>query len=345
MNRWRVQISPRKFFTRAAVAGGTLALAVSLLTGAGMFPSTITHAQTKRLETFVNFGDQLFHRGSDDGGVTWSGWAGVDCICQNFDGAPAVVNDRPGHLMVVAKRRTVNELGYYEYFNNGTGWRAWRVLTAGDGRTIGGRRYTWISDPAVSSWGSGRFDVFVHAMRDDGAIALVHTWANNNAWTGTWEVLGTGLMQGAPAAISWGSGRIDVFVRGGGGELVHKWFDGHWSGWNDMGGVLTSNIAVASANPGHVEVFVYGTDQSLWHQWGDGTNWTGWLFLGRNYPAGTSPTATSRGVGNMDVFAFGPNSLEQLMDHWAYNAAPWAITRVDSLSSRNPPLTAVFWTP
>ena len=37
-------------------------------------------------------------------------------------------------------------------------------------------------------------------------------------------------LTGPPATCSWGPGRIDVFARGSGGEVLHKSWDGHdWS--------------------------------------------------------------------------------------------------------------------
>ena len=35
----------------------------------------------------------------------------------------------------------------------------------------------------------------------------------------------------SPAAVSWGSNRIDIFARSTNNTLAHKWFDGGWSDW------------------------------------------------------------------------------------------------------------------
>jgi len=59
-------------------------------------------------------------------------------------------------------------------------------------------------------------------------------------------------------------------VRGTDNALWHKWQvapNGSWSNWASEGGVLTSNIAVASNQDGRLEVFALGTDQALWHDW------------------------------------------------------------------------------
>src|SRR5438477_9204417 len=40
-----------------------------------------------------------------------------------------------------------------------------------------------------------------------------------------------------PAAASWDANRIDVFVRGGGNDLYHKWYDnGTWYPYGKTGG-------------------------------------------------------------------------------------------------------------
>jgi hypothetical protein len=59
-------------------------------------------------------------------------------------------------------------------------------------------------------------------------------------------------------------------VRGTDSALWHNWQtapNNGWSGWGSLGGVLTSNIAVASNADGRLEAFVRGTDSALWHIW------------------------------------------------------------------------------
>ena len=50
-----------------------------------------------------------------------------------------------------------------------------------------------------------------------------------------YENLG-GMLTSAPAACSWGEGRLDVFARGIEGNLWHKWYGpGGWSAWTQPG--------------------------------------------------------------------------------------------------------------
>jgi hypothetical protein len=42
--------------------------------------------------------------------------------------------------------------------------------------------------------------------------------------------------------VSWGQGRIDVFVRGPSNHLYRRWYaNGRWSGWENLGGTLADD--------------------------------------------------------------------------------------------------------
>ncbi len=120
----------------------------------------------------------------------------------------------------------------------------------------------------------------------------------------SWESLG-GILTSAPAAVSWGPNRIDVFVRGTDNALWHIWWDGNrWSSWESLGGMLTSSPGVSSWQPNRLDVFVRGTDNALWHIWWDGNRWSSWESLGGSLTSG--PAAVSWGPNRIDVFARGP---------------------------------------
>jgi len=160
---------------------------------------------------------------------------------------------------------------------------------------------TLTSGPAVSSWASGRLDVFARGSDN----ALWHRWFDGG-WSG-WESLG-GTITSDPAAVSWANGRIDVFARGTDNSLQHKWFDGAWSGWQSLGGTLTSGPAVSSWGSGRLDVFARGADNALWHKWFD-SSWSGWQSLGGSITS--DPAAVSWANGRIDVFARGTdNSLQ-----------------------------------
>jgi hypothetical protein len=107
---------------------------------------------------------------------------------------------------------------------------------------------------------------------------------------------------------------MDVFVRGTDSALWHKWYQNGWSGWEYLGGVLTSEPAVCSWASGRLDVFVRGTDSALWHKWYQ-NGWSGWESLGGVLTSG--PGAVSWGPGRIDVFVAGTDSA--LWHKWYQN--------------------------
>ena len=309
-------------------ARATLLLILSLL-----FLPGVAQAQGKRLETFRNISGQFYHRSSDDGGSNWSDWTAVPGDYPGgFVGGASVVSDQAGRLWLAAKAGDGN-IVFNVYTSSNDTWRGWAVVAGSKSGDPGGAfietgwysfqgyRFNWDSYPAMSSWGPGRVELFMNTTRDsDGAIALLHTWADNGVWSGTWENLGTGLMHGSPAAVSWGGGRTDVFVRGGGNELAHKSFaNGAWSrGWEDLGGNMTSDPAVTSSGPDRLLVFARGPDGHMWNTWYN-HGWGGWGDLGGWLGASNTLSATSRAIDAVDVFVFGSDQttlFQRSYDYW-----------------------------
>jgi hypothetical protein len=98
-------------------------------------------------------------------------------------------------------------------------------------------------------------------------------------------------------------------VQGTDGQLWHKWYTGtSWSGWQSLGGKLTSSAAAATA-PGssRIDVFVRGTDGAIWQRTttNKGSSWSGWTSRGGQIPVNTVPAACSWTSGRVDLFANG----------------------------------------
>ena len=108
-----------------------------------------------------------------------------------------------------------------------------------------------------------------------------------------------------PAAVSWGSNRIDVFTRGTDNVLWHKWWNGTWHDWESLGGQLTGAPAVCSWGENRLDVFTRGTDNALWHKWWNGT-WHDWESLGGVLIS--APAAVSWGSNRIDVFVRGTDN-------------------------------------
>jgi hypothetical protein len=149
-----------------------------------------------------------------------------------------------------------------------------------------------------------------------------------------------GVLTSAPAAASWGRGRLDVFARGLDNGLWHRWSDGNqWSGWEAQGGGLRSEAAVAAWGPNRLDVFVRGTDNALWHRWWDGSSWSGWEQTDASLKSG--PAAASWSANRLDVFAQGPD--DALWHRW-WDGGSWsAWEELGGVLASSP--AAVSWGP
>ncbi len=184
--------------------------------------------------------------------------------------------------------------GRLDVFVEGTDgalWHKWWTGTSWSGwESLGGKL---TSSPAATSQGSGLIDIF--ARGTDGAL-WYKDW-NGAAWS-SWHSLGGQIPTGtAPAAYSSGAGHLDVFVEGTGGALYHKSYTGTWSGWQSLGGSLTSSPAATSTSAGVIDVFARGTDGAIWQKTttNGGGSWSNWASLGGQLASSTGPAACSQG--------------------------------------------------
>ena len=169
-------------------------------------------------------------------------------------------------------------------------------------------RRLWRLLVAVALVGTGLVMIQATQAKADGSLL----------WSG-WEPL-AGAAQGAPATTTWGPGRLDVFVRGSGNDLMHKWYTGSWSGWEDLGappGGLGGDPGAVAWSAGRIDVFAAGADGHLWHKWYAG-GWSGWENLGGTVVG--APAVASWSAGRLDVFVQGSDN--QLWHKWY--AAGWS---------------------
>jgi hypothetical protein len=88
------------------------------------------------------------------------------------------------------------------------------------------------------------------------------------------------------------------------GAMYHKWStDGGttWSGWQNLGGELTSSPAAISWSYPRIDVFVRGSDGALWQKyyW---NGWSGWKSLGGQLTPNTATAVSSWAAGRLDLF-------------------------------------------
>lgn len=307
-------------FVGGATMAVLLAIVAALLQGV---PLAQAQTFTRLSMVTIQPDGKAYHRWSIlDGSDSWSPWTNLVAPDGTMlFGSPAMATDGPGRLNVVTKGDVTNADGSFfrgflhNHFNGN--WSGWTRIPGFDdfgGICISPVCYTFYgaSSPAVASWGPGHMDLFV-SMRTLGvgsngfaSIGLLHMSADNYSWSGAWEVVDsmplTNLTQGPVGAVSWGPGRIDVFMEGPNNELEHKWFDnGQWSsGWENLGGILTSPPVIASPRPGLLAVMTRGTDGHLWVIWFDSNiGWSGWNDVGcclagdANVANSVAATATS----------------------------------------------------
>jgi hypothetical protein len=114
----------------------------------------------------------------------------------------------------------------------------------------------------------------------------------------------------APAVVSWGPDRIDVFARGLDQAAFHKAWAQGWSPgqneWEAVGGGFASALALESWGPDRLDAFGVGLDQAMWHKaWAQGWSpgQTAWEPIGGAFVS--PPAVASWGSDRLDVFALG----------------------------------------
>jgi hypothetical protein len=153
----------------------------------------------------------------------------------------------------------------------------------------------------------------------------------------SWQTLG-GAVTSGPDASSWGSNRLDVFVRGTDNALYHKAWAGAWYGYDSLGGGLTSDPGVVSWGPNRIDVFVRGTDNALYHKVWAGA-WYGWESLGGGLTSG--PDVASWSSGRLDIFVRGTDNG---LWHKVWDGQRWsAWESLGGVLASDP--TAVSWGP
>src|SRR5271163_1848750 len=137
--------------------------------------------------------------------------------------APSAVSLAPNRLDIFGGSEESSQLVHW-WWNNG--W--------GGPELLGGNALGSVS---AVSWGPSRLDIFsIEAVDASGGEGQLSHWWFDNGW-GQPELLGGNLgLIGPPwisgvSAVSWASGRLDVFGTDlNTNLLVHWWFDNGWGG-------------------------------------------------------------------------------------------------------------------
>jgi Papain family cysteine protease len=137
-----------------------------------------------------------------------------------------------------------------------------------------------------------------HCVLIIGYSDIEQCWICKNSW-------GSGWGNGGFFKIRYGDCNIDnegvlgiganPFYGCSGVSIPHH-------GFQVLGGVLISNLAVGKNKDGRLEVFGRGTDNAIWHMWQTAPNngWSGWASLGGNFTG--DPVVASNADGRLEVF-------------------------------------------
>lgn len=144
--------------------------------------------------------------------------------------------------------------------------------------------------PDEAAW-PNHVDVVVRG-RDGGVWEKA---ATSGTFAPAWTPLGGFILNG-PSAVSWGTDRTDVFVRGGDNALwANAWVVDHWAGWYSLGGGLNSGPDAASPAVNILDVFAVGGDGAMWHRRWSGASWSEWRSLGGQFTSGPGSVAIGGG--------------------------------------------------
>ncbi|MBZ5675578.1 MAG: C1 family peptidase [Acidobacteriia bacterium] len=131
-------------------------------------------------------------------------------------------------------------------------------------------------------------------------------WICKNSW-------GTGWGDAGFFKIAYGQCGIDTNYAFSTAQGVILPAPPHgWSGWEGLGGQITSKPDAVSWGPNRIDVVARGLDSACWHRWWDGVAWRGWESLGGVIHGG--PAICSWASGRLDIFAVGTD--HQMYHKW-----------------------------
>jgi len=117
-----------------------------------------------------------------------------------------------------------------------------------------------------------------------------------------------GQIASGPAAVAFGSGRIDLYATGPDYAVWRRTLlAGTWSGWSSIGGrTYTAPAAASTPATNTVRVFVRGTNNALDLNQNATGSWTGWQPLGGVLI--DAPAAVGTAAGGLDVVVRGADN-------------------------------------
>ncbi|POH72342.1 hypothetical protein CVS27_15715 [Arthrobacter glacialis] len=143
-----------------------------------------------------------------------------------------------------------------------------------------------------------------HCVEVIGYSESEQCWLVKNSW-------GTGWGMSGYFKIAYGQCNFDVYAFSTAQGVQLPPSHG-WSGWESLGGIITSKPSAVSWGPNRIDAVARGTDSAIWHRWWDGSSWNGWESLGGGCQSG--PAICSWESGRLDMFVVGTD--HQLYHKW-----------------------------
>jgi hypothetical protein len=258
----------------------------------------------------MNTSDTIWH--PTDGSLATFG--GVDA---DFDTSLSAISRKKGDVDVFL---TSNDSSRHTTY-------AWHTSHTSRGFDLSAGQAPWDGpNPQDTSFATGlaqvgdenRLDAF--ALGTNGDLSQI-SWNSSVGWKSVFPLGGHWAMF-VPTAVSWGDGRIDVFVVDSDSkQLYHTYYDnGTWqpaTKFESLGGYCTSRPTAVSWASGRIDVFVRGGDAGLWHLSFNGT-WSIWTSISGNMSVQGELEALSWGENRLDVFAWGS---DQSLLHKSFDGA------------------------
>ncbi len=298
-------------------------LTVPLLEAATAHATPVVQRPDGPIDVFaVASGGQLLHKWLSATGSWQPSASGFETLGSGVAGTPAALVRRTGFVDVFA--RSPDGALLHRWLPTSGGWRP---FPSGSFEALGSGL---AGDPQVVQAADGTIHVFAR----DTAGRLAHKSSGaTGAWpapgTGPFELLGSGLT-GNPAVVRRHDGTLDVFVRGSGGELLHKWLGagGDWrptpTGFETLGSGLAGSPAALVRQDGTLDVFARGQNGGLLYKWLPASG--GWqpsvsAFAVLGTGLAGDPHVLQTANGNVNVFA--RDAFGALAHKWIEPGGAW----------------------
>lgn len=234
--------------------------------------------------------DTLWQKYWDNG---WSNWIQVDPTFEiHSSSSPVAVSANPSHRGIFARNRK-NMMVYHKKYDGQ--WHPWENL----GGTLKGKM--GVGDAGAVSIQEGVTDVYVTGLDD----MLWQKYYANGTWSDWFQVDSTMKLASSPVAVSANPSHRAVYARGKDGAVYHKYWDGVWHPWENLGGNIKGDIAAVAVPGSNVtDLYVRGMDDTLWQKYWD-NGWSDWQQVDPGFKLASSPVAVSAGISHRAIYAKG----------------------------------------